>query len=84
MIREVFSRCSYVSFDDIDDAQQLFKNWRNETEVERLVNLGANGIGYKDSVRLPLVSSKNVVTVDDDDLTVPSRLIRLCAFDDGV
>ena len=26
----------------------------------------------------------NVVTVDDDDLTIPSRSIRLCAFDDGV
>ena len=26
----------------------------------------------------------HVVTVDDDDLTSPSRSIRLCAFDDGV
>ena len=26
----------------------------------------------------------DVVTVDDDDLTIPSRSIRLCAFDDGV
>ena len=26
----------------------------------------------------------NVVTVDDDDITIPSRSIRLCAFDDGV
>ena len=26
----------------------------------------------------------NVVTVDDDDLTIPSRSIRLCAFDDGL
>ena len=26
----------------------------------------------------------NVVTVDFDDLTIPSRSIRLCAFDDGV
>ena len=26
----------------------------------------------------------NVVTFDDDDLTIPSRSIRLCAFDDGV
>ena len=26
----------------------------------------------------------NVVTVDDDDLTISSRSIRLCAFDDGV
>ena len=25
-----------------------------------------------------------VVRVDDDDLTIPSRSIRLCAFDDGV
>ena len=27
---------------------------------------------------------RNVVTVDDDELTIPSRSIRLCAFDDGV
>ena len=26
----------------------------------------------------------NVVTVDDDDLTISSRSIRLCAFHDGV
>ena len=66
----VLSRCSYVCFDDIDDAQQLFDECNNNptgsnyrpTEVERLVELGANGSGYKHPrVRLPLVSSFSIV-----------------------
>ena len=67
--RMVFTRCSYVTFDDIDDAQQLYDEcldnkaeWKlRPTEVEGLVKLGANGSGYKDDVRLPLVSSFSIV-----------------------
>ena len=72
MIEVVFTRCSYATFDDIDDAQQLYdecvyendedEEWKGRpTEVQRLVELGANGAGYKDDVRLPLVSSFSIV-----------------------
>ena len=56
-------------FDGIDDAQQLYDECYHDdheggrpTEVARLVKLGANGSGYKDDVRLPLVSSFSIVT----------------------
>ena len=70
MIEVVFTRCSYATFDDFDDAQQLYDECYDDNEDEwigrpsefvRLVKLGANGSGFKGDVRLPLVSSFTIV-----------------------
>ena len=61
-----------------------------------LTNMSKEEVAYKDNVRTDFTLlwfvgtsmleflCSDVVTVDDDDLTTPSRSIRLCAFDDGV
>ena len=62
----VITSLTNVCFDDIDDAQQLYDECNDSsrfrpTEVQRLVELGANGSGHKPSVRLPLIYSLSIV-----------------------